>query len=64
MDWKRISEELPPASGGSILLYSEVMGNDPDFPGHPYHVSNPHYARVHYYAQSPWTHWAWIMGPE
>ena len=46
--WRPISEIE--SCGQSVLLYSDILAKDAEFPGHPYLVSNSRWAKA--YAQT------------
>jgi len=45
MNWLPISTFHLYNKDGSVLLWNEKMAADPEYPGHPYVVSNPEYVR-------------------
>ena len=64
MKWQPI-ETIPMGREGDqqVLLYNPNLDADPDFPGHPYTVSNPVYASSPKAVAAGYTLWLRIPEP-
>ena len=51
------------AGGNPVLLYYPMLAKDPDFPGHPFTLSNPVYAGNGNAKAEGATHWMPIPEP-
>lgn len=55
--WQRLEDTpIPEKNYTSVLIYSPSQANDEEFPGHPYHLSNPVWANLHA-LKNGYTHW-------